>query len=86
MLIVNVIRHKLITTVNITLRIIQAKDLVEKAPVVIKTGVKKEEIDAIKKILIDAGATIEIIQDLGRFEELHRALLDLEILGNRSEM
>ena len=82
MLIVNVIRHKLITTVNITLRIIQAKDLVEKAPVVIKTGVKKEEIDAIKKILIDAGATIEIIQDLGGFEKLHRTLLDLEILGN----
>ena len=82
MLIVNVIRHKLITTVNITLRIIQAKDLVEKAPVVIKTGVKKEEIDAIKKILIDAGATIEIIQDLGGFEKLHRTLFDLEILGN----
>ena len=35
--------------------------MVEKAPVIIKTGVKKEEIDAIKKILIDAGAIIEIV-------------------------
>lgn len=39
----------------------QAKDLVEKAPCVIKQGVKKEEVEAIKKILTDAGATIEII-------------------------
>ena len=39
----------------------QAKDLVEKAPVIIKEGVKKEDIEAIKKILVDAGATIEII-------------------------
>jgi ribosomal protein L7/L12 len=35
--------------------------LVEKAPVVIKEGVKKEDIEAIKKILTDAGATIEIL-------------------------
>jgi ribosomal protein L7/L12 len=35
--------------------------LVEKAPVVIKEGVKKEDIEAIKKTLIDAGATIEIL-------------------------
>jgi ribosomal protein L7/L12 len=34
---------------------------VEKAPVVIKEGVKKEELDAIKKILTDAGAVIEIL-------------------------
>jgi ribosomal protein L7/L12 len=34
---------------------------VEKAPVIIKEGVKKEELDAIKKILTDAGAVIEIL-------------------------
>ena len=39
----------------------EAKELVEKAPVVIKTGVKKEELEALKKILLDAGAQIEII-------------------------
>lgn len=39
----------------------EAKDLVEKAPVVIKTGVKKEEIDAIKKLLVDAGASVELL-------------------------
>eukprot|EP00596_Hydrurales_sp_CCMP1899_P001577 CAMPEP_0119037428 /NCGR_PEP_ID=MMETSP1177-20130426/5781_1 /TAXON_ID=2985 /ORGANISM="Ochromonas sp, Strain CCMP1899" /LENGTH=99 /DNA_ID=CAMNT_0006998677 /DNA_START=396 /DNA_END=695 /DNA_ORIENTATION=- len=39
----------------------EAKDLVEKAPVIIKEGVKKEELDAIKKILTDAGAVIEIL-------------------------
>lgn len=35
--------------------------MVEKAPVIIKAGVKKEEVDAIKKILTDAGAQIEIL-------------------------
>ena len=39
----------------------EAKELVEKAPVVIKQGVKKDEIEAMKKILLDAGAGIEII-------------------------
>jgi large subunit ribosomal protein L7/L12 len=41
--------------------ILQAKDLVEKAPVVIKQGIKKEELEAMKKILLDVGAEIEII-------------------------
>lgn len=40
---------------------LQAKDLVEKAPVVIKQGIKKEEVEAMKKILLDVGAEIEII-------------------------
>ena len=39
----------------------KAKDLVEKAPVIIKAGVKKEEVEAIKKILTEAGAQIEIL-------------------------
>ena len=41
--------------------ILQAKDLVEKAPVVIKQGIKKEDLEAMKKILLDVGAEIEII-------------------------
>lgn len=39
----------------------EAKELVEKAPVVIKTGVKKDEIEAMKKILLESGAQIEVI-------------------------
>jgi ribosomal protein L7/L12 len=35
--------------------------LVEKAPVVIKEGLKKEELEAIKKILTDAGAQFEVL-------------------------
>jgi ribosomal protein L7/L12 len=34
--------------------------LVEKAPVVIKEGVKKDEAEAFKKLLIDAGAKVDL--------------------------
>jgi large subunit ribosomal protein L7/L12 len=39
----------------------EAKELVEKAPVTIKEGLKKEEAEAMKKVLVDAGATVEFI-------------------------
>lgn len=39
----------------------EAKELVEKAPVVIKTGVKKEEADTIKKALVEAGAGVDVM-------------------------
>eukprot|EP01035_Chromulina_nebulosa_P019404 gene19404-25278_t len=39
----------------------EAKELVEKAPVVIKQGLKKEDVDNFKKLLLDAGAEVEII-------------------------
>ena len=39
----------------------ESKALVEKAPVVIKTGVKKEEAEKLKKLLADAGATVEML-------------------------
>ena len=38
----------------------EAKDFVESAPKPIKTGIKKEEADEIKKKLEAAGATVEI--------------------------
>ena len=38
----------------------EAKDLVDGAPKAIKEGVKKEEAEAIKKQLEEAGATVEI--------------------------
>ncbi|MCS6886063.1 MAG: 50S ribosomal protein L7/L12 [Acidobacteriota bacterium] len=38
----------------------EAKDLVESAPKAVKEGVSKEEAEAIKKKLTDAGATVEI--------------------------
>ena len=38
----------------------EAKDLVEAAPKPVKTGVKKEEADEIKKKLEAAGATVEL--------------------------
>jgi large subunit ribosomal protein L7/L12 len=38
----------------------EAKDLVDAAPKPVKTGLKKEEADAIKKQLEDAGAGVEI--------------------------
>ena len=38
----------------------EAKDLVDGAPKAVKEGVKKEEADAIKKQLEEAGATVEI--------------------------
>ena len=42
------------------LELCQAKDLVEKAPCVLKQGVKKEEAEQFKKLLIDAGAQVEL--------------------------
>jgi len=38
----------------------EAKDLVDGAPVDVKTGVKKEEAEEIKKKLEEAGATVEL--------------------------
>ena len=38
----------------------EAKDLVDAAPADLKTGMKKEEAEAIKKQLEDAGATVEL--------------------------
>ncbi len=38
----------------------EAKDLVDAAPKPVKTGLKQEEADAIKKQLEDAGASVEI--------------------------
>ncbi|CAM9158351.1 unnamed protein product [Ectocarpus fasciculatus] len=39
----------------------EAKELVEKAPCVIKDGLKKDEAEAFKKLLVDAGAQIELV-------------------------
>jgi large subunit ribosomal protein L7/L12 len=39
----------------------EAKEMVEKAPIVVKTGVKKDEAEKIKKLLVDNGATIDIL-------------------------
>jgi large subunit ribosomal protein L7/L12 len=39
----------------------EAKELVEKTPVVIKQGVSKTESDEIMKVLTTAGATIEVL-------------------------
>ena len=38
----------------------EAKDLVEAAPKAVKEGIKKEDAEAIKKQLEEAGATVEI--------------------------
>jgi len=38
----------------------EAKDLVEGAPKELKSGVSKEEAEKIKKLLEEAGATVEI--------------------------
>ena len=40
----------------------EAKDLVDAAPKAIKEGIKKEDAEAIKKQLEEAGATVEIKQ------------------------
>lgn len=39
----------------------ESKELVEKAPVVIKEGVKKEEVEALQKKLEEAGAAVELV-------------------------
>lgn len=40
---------------------LQAKELVEKTPVVVKPGLKKDEAEALKKLLTDAGAEVELV-------------------------
>jgi large subunit ribosomal protein L7/L12 len=39
----------------------EAKEMVEKAPIVVKTGAKKDEAEAIKKLLVENGATVDIL-------------------------
>ena len=39
----------------------QAKDLVEKAPAVLKKGAKKEEAEKIRDVLIAAGCQINLL-------------------------
>lgn len=51
---------KLTRTILPTLGLAEAKGLVEKAPVAIKEAVSKEEAESIKKLLTEAGATVEI--------------------------
>ena len=43
-----------------TLGLKEAKDLVESAPVAVKTDVAKDEAENVKKKLEDAGATVEV--------------------------
>ncbi len=43
-----------------TLGLKEAKDFVESAPVNVKEGVTKEEAEKVKKLLEEAGATVEI--------------------------
>ena len=35
--------------------------MVEKAPVVVKTGLKKDEADALLKLIVEAGGEVELI-------------------------
>ncbi|MDR1795226.1 MAG: 50S ribosomal protein L7/L12 [Erysipelotrichaceae bacterium] len=42
------------------LGLVEAKGLVDKAPIAIKEKIKPEEADEIKKKLIEAGATVEV--------------------------
>lgn len=39
----------------------EAKDLVEKAPVTLKTGVKKEEAEGFKKLIAEAGGVLDLL-------------------------
>ena len=38
----------------------EAKELVEKAPVVVKQGLKKDEAEALMKALVDVGGEVEL--------------------------
>ena len=38
----------------------QAKELVESAPVVLKAGIKTDEVEQIKKVIVEAGGTVEV--------------------------
>lgn len=51
---------KAVRTINQALGLVEAKTLVEKAPVMIAEGVKKEEAEANKKTLEEAGATVTL--------------------------
>jgi large subunit ribosomal protein L7/L12 len=44
-----------------TLGLKEAKDLVEAAPTNVKEGVEKAEAESVKKKLVDAGATVDLI-------------------------
>ncbi len=39
----------------------QAKEMVEGAPIVVKQGLKKDEAEKLMKVLIDAGAKVELL-------------------------
>lgn len=51
---------KAVRGVDASLGLKEAKDLVESAPATVKEGVTKEEAEAIKKTLEEAGAGVEI--------------------------
>ena len=51
---------KAVRGVDASLGLKEAKDLVESAPATVKEGVSKEEAEAIKKALEEAGAGVEI--------------------------
>ncbi len=51
---------KAVRTINQALGLVEAKGVVEKAPVIIAEGVKKEEAEANKKTLEEAGATVTL--------------------------
>jgi large subunit ribosomal protein L7/L12 len=55
---INVI--KAVRTLNPSLGLKEAKDLVEGAPANIKDGISKAEAEEMKKILVEAGAEVEI--------------------------
>jgi large subunit ribosomal protein L7/L12 len=55
---INVI--KAVRTLNPSLGLKEAKDLVEGAPANIKDGISKAEAEEMKKVLVEAGAEVEI--------------------------
>lgn len=55
---INVIKE--IRVINSAINLMEAKDLVEKLPAVIKKGATKEEADKFKKLLEAAGAKVEL--------------------------
>jgi len=55
---INVIKE--IRVINSSINLMEAKELVEKLPAVIKKGATKEEADKFKKLLEAAGAKVEL--------------------------
>ena len=55
---INVIKE--IRVINSAINLMEAKELVEKLPAVIKKGATKEEADKFKKLLEAAGAKVEL--------------------------